>query len=281
MAKASRYPISAWANRHGVALLISGSIVFAWALWAPLLGRDMGSVDALGPDFLVLALAGGLMPSFTALLWHLGGGRVPPEARGNLTAASLLPLRMVAALLVVPVLAGVGIAVQVLAGLPYDLGQVSARLAVGIGWPLMAAVGEEFGWRGALLPLLRARLGALRAALLIGLVWGMWHLPSDWIGLKSQGRWFLPLFLVQGPILLTAHSVIMTWIWERTAGKTLSALLYHFGITASAILLGNQTRNLPGALNLAGAAIAASVVVLVAAAAGIGLSRAAARPSGA
>lgn len=39
----------------------------------------------------------------------------------------------------------------------------------------LAALGEEVGWRGYLLNLLKDRLGIWRAFLLIGMIWGLWH----------------------------------------------------------------------------------------------------------
>jgi hypothetical protein len=41
---------------------------------------------------------------------------------------------------------------------------------------------------------------------------------------------------VGGPLVLTAHSIIMTLIYNRSGGKFPLMLLYHFSITSSAIL---------------------------------------------
>ncbi len=48
-------------------------------------------------------------------------------------------------------------------------------------------VGEEFGWRGFLLPRLTARLGPTPATLLLALIWIAWHLPLFLVHTWSTG----------------------------------------------------------------------------------------------
>jgi membrane protease YdiL (CAAX protease family) len=260
---------SAWVTARGAWLVLLAAYALAWALWLPLLGRDLGNVAAVPADFLVPALAGNIMPAVGVLAWRALGGRVPAAAREDVASPSRFPLRLAGTLAVVPVLTLAAIGIQAAFGLAYSFGNVTSRLAIGMAWPLVAAFGEEDAWRGTVLPLLRMRLGLLEAALVIGLLWGFWHLPADWIGLKSQGSWFWPQFFLQGPILLTAHSVIMTWIWAKSGGRTIAAVVYHFGITSSAILLGNQVKFADPLFSFLGNVTGVAVVVCVAAAAGI------------
>lgn len=265
-------PLAPWLERRGHWLVPLAAYVLSWAVWAPLLGREMTGAAGLPVDFLVLALLGNVMPGVAVLLWRIGGARVPASARAGLPTPRRLPFLVVGSLVLTPVMTIAAVGVQALLGMPFDFGDVLSRLPIGIAWPLVAALGEEFAWRGTLLPLLRERVGLLKAALIVGLVWGFWHLPPDWIGLKSQGAWFWPQFLLQGPVLLTAHSVIMTWIWAWSGGRTITAILYHVGITGSAIVLGNQAALAPRAAS-AGICVGVAVVVVVAVAAGISLGR--------
>ena len=43
----------------------------------------------------------------------------------------------------------------------------------------LAFFGEEYGWRYFLQPLLQKRFGLRKGVLLLGVVWGLWHLPID------------------------------------------------------------------------------------------------------
>lgn len=42
-----------------------------------------------------------------------------------------------------------------------------------------AFFGEEYGWRGYLQPILMNRFGRRKGVLLLGIIWGLWHLPLD------------------------------------------------------------------------------------------------------
>jgi len=53
-----------------------------------------------------------------------------------------------------------------------------------LGLPL--TLGEEYGWRGYLLPRLLP-LGELKATLIVALIWALWHVPILLIGLELSG----------------------------------------------------------------------------------------------
>jgi membrane protease YdiL (CAAX protease family) len=105
-------------------------------------------------------------------------------------------------------------------------------------------------------------MGLLPAAIVVGLIWGLWHLPPDYIALKGYGDWFWLAFLINGPLILTGHSIIMAWLWRRTQGSLLVAVLYHWSITASAIAAPSAAaEGLPG---IASASIGAALIWLAA-----------------
>ena len=83
---------------------------------------------------------------------------------------------------------------------------------------------EEFGWRGLALPLLQRRLAPVWAGLVLGLLWGFWHLPAFLLGGTPQSAWsFTPFFV--GTIAL---SVIMTALFNASGGSILLPALFHF-----------------------------------------------------
>lgn len=92
-----------------------------------------------------------------------------------------------------------------------------------VGGPL----GEEFGWRGFALPKLQQKWGPLAASIIIGTVWGLWHLPQFFFPGSFHaeiGIGLLPLYVV-GEIVL---SLMMTWIYNKTGGSLLlGGFIFH------------------------------------------------------
>jgi uncharacterized protein len=88
---------------------------------------------------------------------------------------------------------------------------------------------EEFGWRGFALKPLIERFGNINGSVILGLIWGIWHLllyfmPETWhgqMGFKFSGFW---IFMISSVGL----SFLMTWIFLKTNNSILSGLLMHF-----------------------------------------------------
>jgi membrane protease YdiL (CAAX protease family) len=85
-------------------------------------------------------------------------------------------------------------------------------------------LGEELGWRGFALPRLLHNCSALIASVIVGLIWGLWHLPAFFINGLPQNQFSLPAFLVA----CVALSVLMTWVYQHTQGSILFAVLIHW-----------------------------------------------------
>jgi len=88
---------------------------------------------------------------------------------------------------------------------------------------LGGSFGEEFGWRGFLLPKLNERYSPFLAAVILGIVWAVWHLPLFWINGTSQ--FTTPFWLYA--IYIVALSAQYAWVYLRTNGNLLACLLLH------------------------------------------------------
>ena len=101
------------------------------------------------------------------------------------------------------------------------------RFLVGFLFGIAAAFFEEIGWTGYAFPKLRLTHKALPAALLLGLLWGLWHFPVvDFLGAASPHGSFLPAFFIAFILLMTAMRVLIAWIYTRTSSLLLPMIMH-------------------------------------------------------
>lgn len=82
---------------------------------------------------------------------------------------------------------------------------------------------EEFGWRGVALPLLQRRFPPIWSALLLGGIWGIWHLPAFLLSGTPQSAWSFTPFLVGSMAL----SLMVTPLFNASRGSLLLSYLFH------------------------------------------------------
>jgi membrane protease YdiL (CAAX protease family) len=83
---------------------------------------------------------------------------------------------------------------------------------------------EEFGWRGVAQPLLQRHMAPIWAGALIGLTWGVWHLPAFFLaGVVYEDWTFLP-FLI-GNVTL---AILVTPIFNNARGSLALPMLFHW-----------------------------------------------------
>lgn len=88
---------------------------------------------------------------------------------------------------------------------------------------LIAGSIEEFGWRGFLQPRLQKRYSALLSAVIVGLLWAVWHFPVVYFGGASYDPGDFFGFL----IILPLWSIIMAWLYNSTRGALIIPMLFH------------------------------------------------------
>jgi uncharacterized protein len=97
-------------------------------------------------------------------------------------------------------------------------------------------LGEEFGWRGILLPYLIERQSYVRASLLVGLTWSIWHLPL-WTFSEFRSNVNIIIFIPLYFLSIVALSFIMTWIYLRSNGSIAAAIIAHSAFNCSLLPL--------------------------------------------
>jgi membrane protease YdiL (CAAX protease family) len=107
---------------------------------------------------------------------------------------------------------------------------------IGIVFGLPALL-EEIGWMGYVFPKMLKRQSPLTAALLLGVLWGLWHAPVvDYLGAAApHGVYWMPFFL-SFVAIVAAIRVLIVWIYTHT-GSLLLAWFMHLSMTASLVVL--------------------------------------------
>jgi uncharacterized protein len=100
-------------------------------------------------------------------------------------------------------------------------------------------VGEETGWRGFALPRLQSRHGALVATLILGVLWGLWHLPN--VLFFHWGSQTLALFLAE----TLTDAFILTWVYNNSRGSLLPVVILHAAQDKSFGMLAVLMPNVP------------------------------------
>ncbi|GAA1430395.1 hypothetical protein GCM10009616_14870 [Microlunatus lacustris] len=213
-----------WFRRRPLVTFFVLAFLLPWLVWVPrALGVPVGVLDPLSTWFVaVAALAAALLTGGRAALRNLGRRLVRWRVGWSWWLVVLVgpAVFSVAAAAVVVLLGGTWSD-----GLP--------ALLADQAWVLLATflvvlvvtdgLGEEVAWRGFALPRLLSRCTPLTASVVLGLLWGAWHLPltlTEGEYLHGQLFWLL---LVD----ITAKSVLFTWVFLHTNGSALMAVLFH------------------------------------------------------
>ncbi len=102
----------------------------------------------------------------------------------------------------------------------------------------LSAFWEEIGWRGFLLPALQEKYNAIKSSIIIGFVWGLWHLPI-YLAINPYGHKTIIFFLMMF-VGCFALSIIATYLYNSTKGSLLTCILFHNAInTSAAYFFGN------------------------------------------
>jgi uncharacterized protein len=208
---------------------------FSWLFWLPAVLAGRGLI-ALPVPAGMLTTIGAFGPMLAALILSvqdkgLAGTRA---SLGHALRWRVSPVWYVVAL-VGPFLyqaAGMGLHMA-LGGQPPDMGELVGMLP-GVLFNFLISVlfvglAEEIGWRGFVLPSLQSRSNALVASLMVGGIWGLWHLPLFFNPTSSYGQVPFVAWLV----FLLPMSIVHTWLYNSTRGAVLMAVLLHAMVNAT------------------------------------------------
>jgi membrane protease YdiL (CAAX protease family) len=98
---------------------------------------------------------------------------------------------------------------------------VFSILIVGLIGMIIGATAEEIGWRSFLQPTLEQKYSVLNSSLIVGLIWGIWH-----IGHYMNGLIFMLVFLM----FTISVSIVIMFLLKNTRHNIIISALLHFSI---------------------------------------------------
>jgi membrane protease YdiL (CAAX protease family) len=237
-----------WIASRPIIAFVALAYAISWGLWLVsfLLGGDESTAG------MIMSVLGGFGPAAAALI-------VLRTTGGSLAAwlRSIIHWRVpgrywLYALGLPAALMSFANGVLVALGEPVEWSLLGERIVPYFGTFLVTlfffGAQEEPGWRGFALPRLQQRWSPTKATLVLGLIWGVWHVPR-----------YGPIGFVV-PLVL---AFFYTWVFNRT-GSALMAILLHASFTPAQdhlVLLSEETH---GTTDLAmGLAYVVGVLVLV------------------
>lgn len=222
------------------------TFAYSWLLWLPSMLSGWGTeipVDVSAYTAVVVPI-GAFAPMFAAitLIFRKKGW---PGVKAFLRQAvdfRAKPLFYILALLIPVIIHTIAHYLAPAIGLevadtlfPADLPAPPIVIAIPY-FMLMLLIGggqEEFGWRGYAQEPLQERFGVIPASLLIGVIWGFWHLPL-WV-MPGDGHSTYPYIAFL--IMTTSISVVYAWIFNASGKKLIIAMIFHAMSNTAAPLL--------------------------------------------
>ena len=184
--------------------------VFILAVWGPNIAALI-IVSVTGGGYAVIKLLKKFIPARVNVLWYF-------------LVVLLFPLA--------------GFLINLMSGDPVKLFELPRKEVISLALAILVSgpIGEELGWRGYALARMLEKRAALWAALLLGLIWGFWHMPSFFMsGLPQMGAQ-IPVFILAAVSL----SVFVTWIFVNTRQNVFIPFLLHYAVNFTYTLIGSK-----------------------------------------
>ena len=232
-------------SRAPVITFATLAFAISWAIWSPIV---FGSCTNRRAPSWFLYYAGVLGPAIAAFLCGAAGAPASPRLLVRRLARWKVHFAWYAIAIFLP-FAVRGLAIAAIGTWQNDPATLLLRPAesivrIAVLMVLLVPL-EEVGWRGYALPILQRQYSPLASSVILGGIWGLWHLPLAWacVGYQQTSDpwpymvWFLATII---PV-----SCLVTWLFNRTGESVLLASLFHISINTAdfALVLPARTGN--------------------------------------
>ncbi len=190
----------------------------------------------LGPVYIALFTVTPLLSASLLRLRQGGTKSVKQLLWRILDAGRIKDYRWFAVIVLLPLLfASLSLAGAYLSGvaLPQAMVPITA-LPVLLPFLFVLAAMEEAGWMGHAFEPMQERCGALRAALVLGVLWAIWHVPFF--------VFMMPDVIAFQLVTLVGTRVLIAWVYNNAGRSVFAATLFHAAGNVLLVTLPNTSQ---------------------------------------
>jgi hypothetical protein len=228
------FPRETFLRRHSVGVYFALTYAVSWlgalVVVAPYLLRGEPVPKMAGLLMFPAMLIGPSLVGFV-LTWITDGKNGVKDLFSRMRRVRI-PVRWYGALLIPPALI---LTVLVLLKTLVSTVFTPNYFLIGLLFGVPAGFFEEIGWMGYAFPRM-SKDSSLAPALLLGLLWAVWHLPVvDYLGTTTpHGAFWFPYFVAFGAAM-TAMRVVIAWFYVSTKSVLLAQVM-HISSTGSLVI---------------------------------------------
>lgn len=228
-------------QQHPLAVFILLNYAISWSFLYPCYQVILNAEEGTFPILALIGIPGGFGPSIAALIVvAINEGRTGVRVLLKQFGSFRVHWKWYLIVLLIPCLIYF-LATVSTAMFGFELGEaaygeglkltfVYLLLALPFG-PLM----EELGWRGYMLPTLLKKYSVFKSSLILGFCWSLWHLASFTFpgaaipAVFEVNVWTIVLYFLN----ITAETFIFSYVYLRTRGSLIMAILLHTAFNAA------------------------------------------------
>lgn len=157
-----------------------------------------------------------------------------------------IPLRWLITIVAIPIIwnliaLGIGFAANGFQPINFDfLVPLSLAIPLFLYMVFFTGLAEEIGWRGYALPELQTKYTAEKSSWILGILWGLWHIPSVLVVQHLQGELTPPAAIstLFGLTLgIVGWTIVITWIYNNTKSLFWIVILHALSNTFQSYLI--------------------------------------------
>lgn len=218
-------------RRHTVISYFVIAYAFSWAIWIPMALANLRAYQGSPWPNHIPGLFGPMVAAFV-MSAIVGGGVRVKDLLARMVRWRVAVRWYVAALSPLAFFAFAAVAMAATGrGWPDfgELGKFSSLpvVAAPVMWLLLlvTAYAEETGWRGFAVPEMMKKRSLLTTAIVIGLLWFLWHVPSMFVieNYRQMGVAILPTFMLG----IVAGAIFLAWLYRASGDSVFIVAVWH------------------------------------------------------